>query len=144
MVTLQKEQDGDLYKAVIHGRPIVLDLNRSCFLSNSEAIATYGTAALNVTGSYFSEDKVPDKLSDTLPHYEDWVIRELAERIQNKNEFTIKTHRALFHARVGARVKLEVNKEQREKEELLGTINSFSFRYTQDEAFVATFKIREE
>jgi hypothetical protein len=139
---LEKESDGDLYNASIHGRPIVLDLNRSSFMRDEEGIASFGTVALNVTGSYFSEYKVSDKLSDTLqgkPQYEDWVIRELAERIQNKREFTVKTHRALFHARVGANVKLEMRNEK-----LKGTIIAFSFRYKSDKAFVASFKITEE
>jgi hypothetical protein len=70
ILTLRKEADCDLYKAAIHGRPIVLDLNRSCFLHDSEGIAAYGTAALNVTGSYFSEYKIDGK-----PQYEYWAIK---------------------------------------------------------------------
>jgi hypothetical protein len=141
ILTLHKENDGDLYKAAIYGRPIVLDLNRSCFLTDSEAAAVYGTAALNVTGSYFSEDKVPDKLSGTLqgiPHYEDWVGRELAERLQNRREFTVKTHRGLFNARVGSKVQITTNKEQ-----VTGVINSFALRYKRDKAFVSSFRIIE-
>jgi hypothetical protein len=133
ILTLQKENDGDLYKAVIFGRPIVLDLNRSCFLTDSEAAATYGTAALNVTGAYFSEYEI-----NGIPQYEDWVTRELAERIQNRREFTVKTHRALFNARVGAKVKI-----QTKNEELAGTINAFSFRYKREKAFIASFRITE-
>jgi hypothetical protein len=132
-LTLEKENDGDLYKASIHGRPIVLDLNRSSFMRDEEGIAAFGTVALNVTGSYFSEYEIDGK-----HQYEDWVIRELAERIQNKREFTIKTHRALFHARVGAKVQIEIKSE-----ELSGTIKAFSFRYKKDSAFIAAFKIFE-
>jgi hypothetical protein len=141
ILTLQKENDGDLYKAAIFGRPIILDLNRSCFMRDNEGIAAYGTAALNVTGSYFSEDKVPDKLSDTLlgiPQYEDWVKRELAERIQNRREFTVKTHQSLFNARVGAKVKIKTRNE-----EAAGTVNALSFRYKRNEAFIATLRITE-
>jgi hypothetical protein len=133
ILTLQKEADGDIYGASIHGRPIILDLNRSCFLKDSEAVAAYGTAALNVTGSYFSEYEIDGK-----PQYEDWVIRELGERIQNRREFTIKTHRALFNARVGAKVKINTRNE-----ELAGTINAFSFGYKRDKAFIASFRITE-
>jgi len=133
-VQLHKTADGDLYKATIHGRPIVLDLNRSCFLRNEEGIANYGTAALNITGSYFSEHEIDGK-----PHYEDWVSRELAERIQNRREFTLKTNRALFHARVGAKVKIETKNDN-----YFGTIHSFSFSYKKDKAFTATFKILGE
>jgi len=142
VLTLSKENDGDLYKAAIYGRPIILDLNRSCFMRDNEGIAAYGTAALNVTGSYFSQYKVPDKLSGTLqsrPHYEDWVIRELAERVQNKREFTVKTHRGLFNARVGAKVKIAVKNEV-----MTGTVTALSFRYRKNESFVAGFKINEQ
>jgi hypothetical protein len=133
ILALRKDADGDLYKAAIYGRPIVLDLNRSCFLRDDEEIATFGTAALNVTGSYFSEYEVNGK-----PQYEDWAIRELAERIQDKREFTIKTHRGLFHARVGAKVRILTQKEL-----LRGTINAFTFRYRKYEAFQSSFYITE-
>jgi hypothetical protein len=133
ILKLSKENDGDLYKAAIYGRPIVLDLNRSCFLRDSEAVNNFGTAALNISGSYFSDYEIGGK-----PHYEDWVIRELAERIQNKQEFTVKTHRALFNARVGAKVKIAMRNEQ-----LAGTVNALSFRYKRDAAFIAAFKIQE-
>ena len=134
LLTLQRENDGDLYCASIFGRPIILDLNRSCFLKDTEAVNTYGTAALNVTGSYFSEYEIDGK-----PQYENWVVRELAERLTSKREFTVKTHRALINARVGARVKIKMKSE-----ELKGTINAFSLRYKRDRAFVSAFKINEE
>ena len=134
IVTLQKNHDIDLYNASIFGRPIVLDINRSCFLTDSEAAMVYGTAALNVTGSYFSDYVIGDK-----PHYEDWVCRELAERLQPRREFTLKTHRGLFHARVGSRVQVTVNGEH-----LTGVINALSLRYKRDKAFVASFRITEE
>jgi hypothetical protein len=134
ILTLHKEADCDLYKAVIYGRPIVLDLNRSCFQRDDEGIAAYGTAALNITGSYFSEYDINGKA-----HYEDWAVRELAERIQNKRELTVKTHRGLFNGRVGAKVKIEVWNE-----ELKGKIHEFHFRYRKHEAFQSSFKINEE
>jgi hypothetical protein len=138
ILTLQKANDGDLYRASIYGRPIVLDLNRSCFITDIEAVAAYGTAALNVTGFYFSEYEI-QRGNITVAQYEDWVIRELAERLQNRREFTVKTHRALFNARVGAKVKIKMKNE-----ECAGTINAFTFRYRKDKAFVASFRITEE
>jgi len=137
ILTLQKETDGDLYRAAIYGRPIILDLNRSCFMRDIEAVNQYGTVALNVTGSYFSEYEI-QRGNVTLAQYEDWVIRELEERLQNRREFTVKTHRALFNARVGAKVQLTINNEQ-----LTGTIYGFHLRYRKERAFVAAFKIRE-
>jgi hypothetical protein len=101
ILTLQKENDGNLYGASIYGRPIILDLNCSCFMKDIEQVNTFGTVALNITGSYFSEYGIV-KGNVTLAHYEDWVVRELVERLQNRREFTVKTHRALFNARVGA------------------------------------------
>jgi hypothetical protein len=133
MLTLHKEADCDLYKAVIYGRPIVLDVNRSCFLTDNEGIAAYGTAALNITGSYFSEHEIDGK-----PQYEDWVSRELTERLQNRREFTVKTHRGLFNARVRAKVRILTQREL-----LKGTINSFTFRYRKHEAFQSSFHIIE-
>jgi hypothetical protein len=133
IVTLQNEQDGDLYRAAIYGRPIVYDLNRFCFLHDGEAIKQYGTADLNVTGSYFSEDDV-----NGHPHYEDWTRRELTERLQQRREFTIKTNRGLFNARIGAAVRIETKAET-----VKGTINSLTFRYRRDAAFVAVFRVLE-
>jgi hypothetical protein len=113
-------------------------LNRSCFITDVEAVETYGTVALNVTGSYFSEYEIRRGFI-SVTHYEDWVTRELAERLQNRREFTVKTHRGLFNARVGTKVQITTNSEQ-----VTGIINAFSFRYQRDKAFVAAFKIREE
>jgi len=93
--------------------------------------------ALNVTGSYFSEYPI-QRGNISVAQYEDWVMRELEERLQNRREFTVKTHRALFNARVGAKVKIAVRNE-----ELEGVINAFSFRYRKDKAFIASFKINE-
>jgi len=138
ILTLRKENDGDLYKVAIYGRPIVMDINRSCFIRDIEAVNQYGTVALNVTGSYFSECPI-QRGNMTVAQYEDWVIRELAERLQNRREFTVKTHRALFNARVGAKVRIAVRNEETE-----GVINAFSFRYKKDKAFIAAFKVREK
>jgi len=137
ILTLNKNTDGDLYRASIYGRPIVLDINRSCFIRDIEAVNQYGTVALNVTGSYFSEYPIQRGII-SVAQYEDWVMRELGVRLQNRREFTVKTHRALFHARVGAKVKIAIRNEEME-----GVINAFSFRYRKDKAFIAAFKIRE-
>jgi len=134
VLTLKKEVDCDLYNASIHGRPIVLDLNRSCFMRDDDGINNYGTVALNITGSYFSDFEVNGK-----PHYEDWVGRELAERIQQKHEYTVKTHKALFNSRVGAKVKISLRNE-----EISGTVSALSFRYKRHSAFISTFRVFED
>ncbi|GHV81837.1 hypothetical protein AGMMS49991_03950 [Spirochaetia bacterium] len=133
IITLQHDQDGDVYRAAIYGRPIVHDLNRSCFLRDEAAITQHGTAALNVTGAYFSEDDVHGKRQ-----YEDWTRRELAERLPERREYTVKTHRGLFNARIGADVQIETKAEK-----VTGTINSLTFRYRRDAAFVAVFRFLE-
>jgi hypothetical protein len=142
IITLARNGEGNLKKAVIYGRPIVLDLNRSCFMRDDEEIASHGTAALNISGAYFSE-----QIIDGKPQYEDWVVRELAERLQPRKEFMVKTHRALFNARVGAKVQVKIKKknEERKKEDDIysGVITEFSFVYKKDSAFVSTFKILE-
>ena len=132
-LTLQNESDGDLHKATIYGRPIVLDLNRSSFRRDPDEIIRFGTVALNVTGSYFSEYEI-----NGIPQYEDWVIRELAKRIQNRREFTVKTHRGIFNARVGAKVKIEIRNEKSE-----GVITALSFRYRKNKSFISAFRITE-
>jgi hypothetical protein len=145
ILTLRRETDGDVRKAAIYGRPVVLDLNRSCFLRDNGEIQKHGTAALNITGSYFSEYEINGK-----PHYEDWTSRELAERLRKRREFTVKTHRALFHARVGAIVQVTAqvtgNKEQATggRQQSMGKIGGLHFRYRKHEAFQSAFKIVEQ
>ena len=132
-LTLDGGGGGYLYKASIHGRPIVLDLNRSCFMRDAESAAKNGARVLNVTGAYFSDYDVGGR-----PHYVDWVGRELAERARHRREFTVRTHRGLFNARVGAGVGISLRGEK-----LSGTIGAFSFRYGRDAAFASTFRIIE-
>jgi hypothetical protein len=75
--------------------------------------------------------------------YEDWAARELAERSGKmpsmaRREFTVKTHRGVFHGRVGARVQIQMTKET-----LKGTITALSLRYKREAAFEAAFRITE-
>ena len=143
ILTLRRENDSNLYKAVIFGRPIVIDQNRSCFMRDIEAVNQKGTVALNVTGSYYSDYEL-QRGNVTAAHYEDWVIRELEERLKHRREFTVKTHRAVFHARVGANVQLAMsNEEAPTKLAIAGVISAFHLRYRKNAAFVASFKIRE-
>ena len=125
---------GYLYKAAIHGRPIVLDLNRSCFMRDAQSVTANGAKALNVTGAYFADHDVGGR-----PHYVDWVARELAQRTRRRREFTVKTHLAAFNARVGAGMGITLKGEK-----VAGTVNAFSFRFKRDAAFVATFRVTED
>lgn len=131
LVTLEYDGDSDLLNASIHGRPIVLDINRSCFGSDQNAIALYGTCSMNVTGTYFSGDDVDGK-----PQYEDWVARELSDRLIRKHELTIKTHRAVFHARIGATVQVHTQAKN-----YTGVVNALSYHFKKGAAFTASFNL---
>jgi len=133
-LTMDKGAGGYLFSASIHGRPIVLDLNRSCFLRDEASVAANGTLAVNATGRYFSEHDIG---GGTL-HYVDWTRRELALLSQRRREFTVRTHQALFNARVGARVKIRAGGK-----EAAGALSAFSLFYKRDAAFVSTFRVME-
>jgi hypothetical protein len=130
LIQMGYDEDSDLLDASIHGRPVVLDLNTSCFERDENDIERFGVCALNVTGSYFSSDDVGGRRQ-----YEDWTGRELAERLSQRNEVTVKTHRAVFHARVGASVNV-VTKQKNYS----GVINALTFHYRRGEAFSASLK----
>jgi hypothetical protein len=70
--------------------------------------------------------------------YEDWVSRELSERLTPKREITLKTHRGVFHGRVGATVTVKTKSET-----MRGVINALSLRYRKEAAFEVSFKIQE-
>ncbi|GHU40843.1 hypothetical protein FACS1894190_08230 [Spirochaetia bacterium] len=131
LVTLEHDGDSDLINASIFGRPIVLDINRSCFGHDDEAVTQYGTCSMNVTGTYFSGDDVDGK-----PQYEDWVARELSDRLIRKHELTIKTHRAVFHARIGATVQVHTVAKN-----YSGVVNALSYHFKKGAAFSASFKL---
>jgi hypothetical protein len=131
IVKLESDGDSDLLNASIHGKPIVLDINRSCFEHDQNAVMQYGTCALNVSGSYFSDDHVNGK-----HQYEDWVARELSERLTLKKEVTIKTHRAVFHARIGARVQVHTMAKN-----YSGVVNALTYHFKKDVGFSAAFKL---
>ncbi|MDR1148971.1 MAG: hypothetical protein LBK66_10105 [Spirochaetaceae bacterium] len=134
LIQMGYDGDSDLLDASIHGRPIVLDLNTSCFERDENDIERFGVCALNVSGSYFSSGDVGGRRQ-----YEDWTGRELAERLSQRNEVTVKTHRALFHARVGASVNV-VTKQKNYS----GVVNALTFHYRRGEAFSASLKFSEE
>ena len=133
ILRLETDADAELSSASIHGRPIVYDLNCSCYLRDDAGIARYGTRALNVTGGYFSSDSVNGKAQ-----YEDWAEKELAEQIREKKGFQVKTNRAVFHARVGAAVTVVDNGV-----ETPALIRALRLRYRKREAFVASLNLEE-
>jgi hypothetical protein len=58
------------------------------------------------------------------------VSRELTERLKTPKEITIKTHLAVFHARIGAAVKIVTNEKT-----YTGIINDLAFHYKKGTAF---------
>jgi len=131
LIMLNAENDGDLFNATIHGRPIVMNLNRSCFRSDTSEIKKRGLRVKNTTGAYYSECEFAG-----IPHYEDWVKKELAERVKPVKEYTIKTHKAIFNAKIGADMEVDL-----EKGKIRGVLVSYSLTYKAKKAFVATLKI---
>jgi hypothetical protein len=134
LIRLAYNEDSDLLSASIWGRPIVLDLNTSCFERVDSEIAKFGICALNTGGSYFSSDDVNGK-----PQYADWVSRELAARLNHAKEVTIKTHRAVFHARAGASVNVVTNQKN-----YSGVVNALAFHFKRRKAFKATITVNSE
>jgi hypothetical protein len=134
LIRLAYNEDSDLLAAAIWGRPIVLMRDTACIESVDDEIETFGVCALNAGGSYFSSDDVNGR-----KQYEDWVSRELAARLSRNNEITIRTHRAVFHARVGASVNVATKQKN-----YSGVVNALAFHYKQGAAFRATMKFSEE
>jgi hypothetical protein len=128
IVQIKYDGDSDLINASIHGKPIVLDMNRMC--SETGAAENQEVRAINFTGSYFSDDDTGGR-----PQYADWVSRELTERLKTPKEVTIKTHLAVFHARIGAAVKI-ITKEKT----YTGIINDLAFHYKKGAAFYVALR----
>ena len=131
LLRLERENEGELYSATIHGRPIVRETNRTCYKRDSGEISLNGSAVLNVSGQYFSDYK-----HNGTPHYEDWVNRELTERKTRRRDITLKTHCAIFNVRVGAGVKIKLKQT-----EMAGTVRQFHLRYGKERLFVTTLQI---
>jgi len=138
VVRLSCTEDTVLEELSIWGRPIAVEPNFACFRRNEESIALYGTRALDATGGYFS-----DTLYDGVPHYQHWTEATLQSLCRMRKRYVAQTNRGLFHARVGALVKVD--------ETLLGSgiegrvceIDGLAFRFRKTRSFVARFELRE-
>jgi hypothetical protein len=139
LLRLGRDGSAELYVASIWGRPIVLELNRTCYVFDKGEVAANGTVVLNVTGQYFSSDEFDGK-----EHYVHWVERELVERIIRRREVVVRTHKALFNARVGAVVKVDGSGQVETREltdKIVGKIEQLAFHVRRDKAFWMSARI---
>jgi hypothetical protein len=126
---VEKVVDNNIFLA----RPVALDLNRTHIVYDALEVEKNGTQATNVTGKYFSDDTV---LASEMKHYEHWVAAELAERVKPRTEIVIETHRAFFHARVGAKIRIKTRENDR-----AGIVGKVGMHYRKDKAFWMTIRI---
>jgi hypothetical protein len=126
---VEKVTDNNTFLA----RPVALDLNRTHIVYDALEVEKNGTQATNVTGKYFSDDTV---LASEMKQYEHWVAAELAERVKTRTEIIIETHRAFFHARVGAKIRIKTREADR-----VGIVGKVGMHYRKDKAFWMTMRI---
>ena len=91
LINLNCSAAGNLKSLTIEGRPVVMRSNQACYRKDQDEIDRYGLQVLNVTGKYF-----------TASHFEDWVLRTLANGIGRRRRFTARSDRGVFYIRCGA------------------------------------------
>ena len=114
---------------MIYGRAIIAEQNFCCYVRNQSGINQYGTRAENVTNKYMSDTE-----TDGIPFYEKWAGDTLGEMSRVKRGLFIKTNRALFHARAGAWIEIDLSDICGMRIER-GQITSLVLRYKKDAAF---------
>ena len=135
LVKLSSEVPTNLIQAVIHGRAIIAEQNFSHYIRNQSGINQYGTRAENVTNKYMS-----DTITDGIPFYEKWAGDMLQELSQVRRGLFVKTNRALFHARAGAWMEIDLSEACGIRVEK-GEITSLTLRYKKDAAFETTVTV---
>jgi len=134
-VQLKSEENTVLVSTRIQGDAIAGETNFSHYIDDPAEVTLSGTVAENLTTPYLSET-----LRDSVPYYE-WIASCMLDRLKrNRKGFFVKTNRGIFHARVGAYVKVELpdglTSDRTE-------ITQMELRYKVKEAFVATFFLEE-
>ena len=129
LVKLSSSVPTNLRRAVIYGRAIIAEQNFCCYVRNQSGINQYGTRAENVTNKYMSDTE-----TDGIPFYEKWAGDTLEEMSRVKRGLFIKTNRALFHARAGAWIEIDLSDICGMRIER-GQITSLVLRYKKDAAF---------
>ncbi len=128
--------DTVLLVARIYGTAIAGEPNFCHYLSDTDEILQNGTYALNETTPYLSET-----LREEVPYYEWWADRMLAKLKRNRKGFFLKTNNGIFHARVGAAVRVSLHDGiETERAEII----EMELHYKAREAFVASFFLEEE
>ena len=125
----------NLIQAAIHGRAIIARQNFSHYIRNQSGINQYGTKAENVNNKYMS-----DTITDGIPFYEKWAGDMLQELSRVRRGLFVKTNRALFHARAGAWMEIDLSEACGIRVEK-GEITSLTLRYKKDAAFETTVTV---
>lgn len=135
VIRLNAPADTVLLSATIHGDAIAAEHNFSHYLSDDAEIEANGTQAVNITSPYLSET-----YRDGKPYYAMYARRLLDKLKRKRKGFFVKTHRGLFHARVGSFVRIALaDGLVSERAEIV----QMELRYRAREAFVATFFLEE-
>jgi len=135
-VRLEAASDTVLLSASIRGDAIAGEAGFSCYLDDPLEVALNGTVAENLAGAYLSET-----LREGLPYYRYYANRLLAKLKRARKGFFLTTNRGVFHARVGAPVRVRL------PEGLVSErceIVQMELRYKTRAAFSASFFLEEE
>ena len=108
----------------------------SHYLDDPAEVAENGTVAGNITKPYLS-----GTLRDGHPYYRTYAMRLLEKLKRTRKGFFLKTNRGVFHARVGAPVRIDMTDGMTSER---AEIVQMELRYKQKEAFVASFFLEEE
>lgn len=129
LIRLNAPHPTDLIRCEIWGKAVIAEQNFSNFIRNAAGVANYGTKAENITNKYMSDTAI-----DGIPFYERWGIDTLEEKSRFRKGMFIKTNQALFHARAGALISIDLVDScgvYEEKAEILELV----LRYRKDAAF---------
>jgi len=129
LVQLEASGPVNLRQAIIHGKGIIPQHNYSHFISDVSEVENRGTKALNITNKYMSDDELNGR-----PFYEMWAEDTLQELKDVRRGYFIKTNKALFHARAGACIQIELSDACGISEQK-ALIEELVLRYKKSEAF---------
>lgn len=129
LIRLNAPHPTDLIRCEIWGKAVIAEQNFSNFIRNAAGVANYGTKAENISNKYMSDTAI-----DGIPFYERWGIDTLEEKSRFRKGMFIKTNQALFHARAGALISIDLVDSCGVYEEK-ALILELVLRYKKDAAF---------
>ncbi|MCR4940691.1 MAG: hypothetical protein K5930_11400 [Treponemataceae bacterium] len=135
LVKLSSPVPTNLRRAVIYGRAIIAEQNFCHFVRNQAGINQYGTSSENITNKYMSDTE-----TEGIPFYEKWAGDTLEEMSRMRRGLSVRTNRALFHARAGALMEIDLSDVCGIRVEK-GEITSLVLRYRKDAAFETTVTV---